>query len=540
MARGKDEDASQKDSLTDGLDRRSYLKMAATGVGAAALGPAAMARDAAAQDGNYRTIKVPAGSLKRISVGDGETFENVLIDITASGAGCQIAAKGKNWTIRNVGVKGQQEKAVTMLSPAVTRSGATGLIENLYMGDGVKPGVHGVGCWVDATGGDAHRGKLTFRNVHIGHFADNGIYASGPASQLGDNAGTTIIEDSFGRNNNIAQFRVAQQGDVVRNCVAVADKSKVPPISSSRTVRNARGIRAVDGNGSPCQVENCNVKSPWNALEAEQGSTMNAKDCQIDGPISGSVNKQNVGTNPDLTPPDGTPMSAEEAASGTSSGGSGSGSNGGSSGGSSSPDTTTLSISGGSPSNKVTYQLTVSDGVEKSTANGGTISSEDTIDGKAVTGLVAGGVDSYDFTGEITGLSIDGSATVTRDGQQIDPSQFPDPSSGGSSGSGDSGSSGSDGSSGSGSLSNTISISGPSGKSSAYSLIVSGDLEKSTANGASINDEDVANSVAAAGIVAGGVDSYDYSGDITEFYAASGVTVVVNGKQVDPSSLGGN
>jgi hypothetical protein len=63
------------------LDWRSSLRLAGAGASAVAGTGAVSAEDSSAD-----TISVPAAGTKGVSVGDGETLQNALIDVTAGGA----------------------------------------------------------------------------------------------------------------------------------------------------------------------------------------------------------------------------------------------------------------------------------------------------------------------------------------------------------------------------------------------------------------------------------------------------------------------
>jgi hypothetical protein len=75
-------------------------------------------------------------------------------------------------------------------------------------------------------------------------------------------------------------------------------------------------------------------------------------------------------------------------------------------------------------SSRAEYEITTTDGIVKSTANG-PADPNDRIRGTRAAGQVGeGGRDSYAYPGEITNLTIDGDATVYRNGGTIDPDEF--------------------------------------------------------------------------------------------------------------------
>ena len=76
-----------------------------------------------------------------------------------------------------------------------------------------------------------------------------------------------------------------------------------------------------------------------------------------------------------------------------------------------------LSIRG--TGSRADYTISVSGTLEKSTANGGTTGSSDSISGSSATGYVWGGTDSYTFSGELRDISVDGDATVYLNGKEV-------------------------------------------------------------------------------------------------------------------------
>ncbi|RJS95533.1 hypothetical protein D3261_19475, partial [Halococcus sp. IIIV-5B] len=81
-----------------------------------------------------------------------------------------------------------------------------------------------------------------------------------------------------------------------------------------------------------------------------------------------------------------------------------------------------LSVVGtGSPTD---YRFSVSGSLEKSTANNGTLGDEDEVSGSSAEGYVSGGTDSYVFSGELRTITLDGNATVTLNGNEINPEDY--------------------------------------------------------------------------------------------------------------------
>ncbi|HET7324376.1 MAG TPA: hypothetical protein VFJ06_08600, partial [Halococcus sp.] len=147
-------------------------------------------------------------------------------------------------------------------------------------------------------------------------------------------------------------------------------------------------------------------------------------------------------------------------------------------------------------------------GIVKSAAMGAA-DPNDVIAGRTARGHVGeGGRDSYAYPGEITGLDIDGDATVYRNGEEIDSGEF---------GSTD-----------------TLTIEGAPGAD--YELAVSGELEKSTMFDATTDPNDELSGSSATGQVGGGGrDSYTFTGEITRLVLDGGANLYFNGDRLDPA-----
>ena len=199
------------------FDRRTYLK-AATGVAAIA----AVGTSAVSADEDYDVFEVPAGQTHSIRLGDGDVLENVLIDITANGAGYDINASGDDWVIRNVGIRGSWDynPGSSVFRVRVRSPNASGLIENVYLGDGDQGTTWrttGIFVYRD------HAGDLEIRNVNIQNFSDNGLYGSAPGNPSHHGApgsnGVVRVIDSYAAGNEKSGFRLGTEGSYCENCV---------------------------------------------------------------------------------------------------------------------------------------------------------------------------------------------------------------------------------------------------------------------------------------------------------------------------------
>ncbi|KAB1191267.1 MULTISPECIES: hypothetical protein [Haloferax] len=202
-----------------------------------------------------------------------------------------------------------------------------------------------------------------------------------------------------------------------------------------------------------------------------------------------------------------------------------------------------LVIDGDGSSQLTNYEFTVSGSVEQTDDPG-----EDNVVGSTVSGAVAAGLDSFDYTGEITAFTIDGPAKIYVDGSQVDPASL-----GGSTDSTDDSTtdSSTDSSTDSTDDSTTDSSTDSSTDSTTthelvidgegrsdltnYEFTVSGSVEQTDDPG-----EDNVSGSSVTGAVGGGLDSFDYTGEITSFSIDGPAKVTVDGQEVDPATLDGS
>lgn len=319
--RDRDHDADAADRSL--IDRRTYLK----GAAAAATVPFVAGPGAAAAE-DYEVVTVAAGDTYSVTLGSGDTLENVLIDITAEGARYEIRATGSDWAIRNVGVRGTWPTG-EKLSPfiaSVPDPDGEAHIENLYLGD--RQSVGAVRSRADGTTDGVtglfvptnHAGTLHVDRVNIQSYGDNCIYASapgnGPEHPATGNDGSVIITNSFARETNAACFRIGTAGSRVENSVAVGGEE-------------GEGSRAFWGYYEDTEIVDCDFSGSTlddvvvgaSAWETGRQATVTATDSRfetVSGP--GELIGESEGS-PQRTSPEeveGCPTSAEDAASGSS------------------------------------------------------------------------------------------------------------------------------------------------------------------------------------------------------------------------------
>lgn len=254
----------------------------------------------------YRTIRVAENQRRSILVESGETFENVLVDVTAEGASAQIVTRGADWTVRNVGVVGVHPGGHYLVNAAASR-GSTGTFENVYLGDGQVPGSSNGGIWVRPE----HRGTIDWRRVNVQQFVDNGLYGTSSARDTG---GVVNVYDSYFRSNNDANVRLGTAAGTctVRNTVSVGDEDT--PVSDHHAGERDHGsqCRGVWAWWGEVVVENCDVHVPEsvgaNLVEAHKNEAAAEADIV--------TRNTRVGSAADTEPPSGVPTTAEAAARG--------------------------------------------------------------------------------------------------------------------------------------------------------------------------------------------------------------------------------
>jgi len=140
-----------------------------------------------------------------------------------------------------------------------------------------------------------------------------------------------------------------------------------------------------------------------------------------------------------------------------------------------------------------TYEVTVSDAIE------GRDTFEDTIEGTTASGSVGPnrGIDGYDYAGEITDLTVDGPATVYRNGSEIDPDSSGEPTAP--------------------DLPNELVFDGNDpDAATTYVVEVTGEIAGDPTVGA-LEEGDEVTSGAISGLVTDDVDAFRFSGNVVSF-----------------------
>ena len=161
-----------------------------------------------------------------------------------------------------------------------------------------------------------------------------------------------------------------------------------------------------------------------------------------------------------------------------------------------------LTIDGSNISSQIDYEITVSEEIQK----GDRANDNDTIEGTTAVGQVNGGIDTYDFAGEVTDVRTSDDVPVYVNGEQIDTSSSDYP--------------------------NSLKVDGSNISSQIeYEITVSDGIVK----GDRANDNDTVEGTTAVGQVNGGIDTYDFAGEVTDVRTSDDVPIYVNGEKLDQS-----
>ncbi|ELY49372.1 hypothetical protein [Natronorubrum sulfidifaciens] len=415
----EDESADERGN-TGLLHRRSYMKLAGATTAAATV----FGASASADGEDYDVIRARG---QVINIGRGETFENKLIDVS-TGDSILLNVTGANSVIRNIGFKGLYRGDQFLISINAGRGDI--LFENIYMGDGAtKEGssfVHGPGAVFMHRGSDAN---LTFRCCNVQGFPNNGFYCSNTAS----GPSSVHFDTCFGKNNGVSTFRCAGGNDVIENCVAYNDNTDYGPGYGGYTETNGRPVWV--WNGGTVAIRDSQFADgpyPYALVAGANGSPGRVR--FESGGYQGSIQRASgssvtvgdaVGTNPDLSIPDGVPTSAEAAASGTAhTDSTGSTNSDESDDDESDEQLPNVILFDGDAADVTRYEFEVSGDVEPSNHDGATIDDGAEVDGSLASGVVADWKDAFRFSGDLEQLTVDGPATVLVNDEEIDAADY--------------------------------------------------------------------------------------------------------------------
>lgn len=284
-------------------------------------------RESSANGADPTVVELEADESRTYEVGDGETFENYLFDVTAEGSAVAIEAAGDGWTIRDVGVRGRLTGDVdgAVVSAIVEGEDATGLIERVYLGDGARPDDHGPAA---VSVGAEHAGELTIGRGNFQAWPGGAVAASAMGPALDGGNGSVAVEQCYSRNNAVAQYQLGSDGSSITGSVAHVD-DQVPGAEG-------RGIWARDGG--QVTVDDCDVlldhesasaciwagtadaPAPTTVTDtrfrADSATGPELRVDNFDQDVFQGLNTARVDHDPDVSVPAGVPTDAEEAAAG--------------------------------------------------------------------------------------------------------------------------------------------------------------------------------------------------------------------------------
>ncbi|WP_338729832.1 hypothetical protein [Haladaptatus sp. DJG-WS-42] len=462
--------SGEKLGVNDKLfNRRTYLK--ALGVSAAALG-AGTAVSGSAAAAEYTEIVLDPGERRSFHVGSGETLENLLIDVSASEADVSFSASGDDWTIRNIGIRGVFDiGGDTGGIKYVFGVEGNGLIENVYMGDGHEDGIRKGALIVPPD----HAGHIDVQNMYVSRWTANACYVAGPArlidpGKTDGEGGSTGFTNCYFSDNNIAHLRIASDGSFVRDSV-IHNTSDVPPHPS--TSGGDSGVvnsrGFYTGYGDPSQVV------------MVENCDIRITDDNTNGGASVAYSGEHS-TYGDCS----TIRIVDSEVVGEIRG----------------EHTETQNI-GNNP------DIRVPAGVPQTPeeAASGSAQTSDSTTEETTTTTTTTTSDSTTTTEETTTEETTTEETTTETATQEDTVETD--------------------------YENIISIYGTDGAVANYEFSVTGALEKTDANGASIDSEDVIDGSSATGTVAGGIDSYGFEGDLAHISIDGEARVTVNGEEIN-------
>lgn len=359
-----------------------------------------------AKDG-YEEIIIGSGETFNASISDNESFTNKLLDVTASGAAYQILATGTDWTIRNIGVRGQFNTHTNGSWIRCYDPSGSSVIENLYF-----PGAETPGHDYDGPYGiyvhNNHGGDLLVKNVNIQNMQDNGIYASGPGngsehSEPGE-GGTVRIEDSYFESNANANTRLGTEGSYCKNVVGWNGLHR----GHWQYYERSRLIDCDYGGNNSHDIDIGGSSWDKQSTAALTVESTRYETTEVDGQ---GINGSSVGA-PQQRIPKGVPTSAAEAATG-----------GGSGGGGSTEYANHVTIQG--TGQTCQYEIVFANGWKESPSE--PLEEYDDVSGNTVTGYVteSSHVDGFYFDGGIESFRyLQGEATLKLNGSEVSASEL--------------------------------------------------------------------------------------------------------------------
>lgn len=164
-----------------------------------------------------QTITASIGETLTPTVGTGRRLSNIEFDITADNSGLEITARGTDWIIEHIAVRGENESEIALRAEVSDEGSAR--ISDVYLADGpTDTPATPTGVAVPAS----HAGELTIDRVNAQGY-QRGIYASPP----GNPEDTSLVPGQGGRvavqncyvEDTTSGIEIGTPGSEARNCV---------------------------------------------------------------------------------------------------------------------------------------------------------------------------------------------------------------------------------------------------------------------------------------------------------------------------------
>ncbi|MDG5776941.1 right-handed parallel beta-helix repeat-containing protein [Haloarculaceae archaeon H-GB2-1] len=280
------DDALADDTLLEFPEGRYYMDEQVRHTGFEKVG--LVGPEATLVPANYFDFDGPQYRLFRLGVRDDSgtdlVFDGFDVDQTAPDTGIRVieAVVDDGLEVRDITVDGFHDSGTWGPARVVVQSPTgSGLVERFTATEGgewVSETPNAGDLWRGPTGliANDNRGTLTLRDVELGPFPDNGLYAAG-------STGPVVVEGGTFRNSNAANVRIGGDGSVVRDATIVVDQ--IRPQDEAH-----RGVRIE--NTSDLRVENVTVRNtaplPTSPAVYVMNSTSNVVLQDLDVEISGS------------------------------------------------------------------------------------------------------------------------------------------------------------------------------------------------------------------------------------------------------------
>ncbi|WP_176451109.1 hypothetical protein [Halorubrum sp. Ea1] len=425
--------------------------------------------------------------------------ENFVIDNTGEGVGSSLTVHAYDGlVVRDVTKRGHHDAGTAAFGFRVIEADGTGTVERLRAADGGDS----VGIYTDPVG------EITYRDCHVELFANNGVYGS-----LG--TGAVHVDGGLYRNNNVASVRLGAPGSTVTGATFRVDD---PPDDYG----NCRAVRVADGPG-PVAIEDCEIRmisgrGTGGVVGAFSGGSFTVRDTAIHvGPRYTTVGSGGTRTSYAIHV---DPATEAEVGSRT-------------------IEDTVIT---GAGDRVAPVEFARDDNelrnvcVEQSGEDRAGIVFHDSADNVVSDSTVSVPGEAIVLDGDSSvdrdGVSTDGSCAWPTEGEAVgdDGGEAAGTAGGEAGGAADAPPTDGD----------RITIGG-GGSAARYEFTVDGDVERSAAGDAAVDDGDaIADNGTVTGRATDEPDAYAFDGVLTDFEAADDVDVAINGESVPPELIGPN